>query len=235
MIHVVADIVVKPGHRDEFVSLFQQLVPTVLAEVGCLAYVPTVEVETGIGVQLPVRPHVVTVIEQWESVDTLRANLFMSMDTKNTRSIAVASSMSGEGKSSVASQLALSIAKATGETVLLVDCDLRCPDQHDIFGLEMGAGLASVLAEEATLDQVIDTSLGDLIHVVTSGRLKCSPHRLICPAAMQNFVNKALESYRFVVLDTAPVLSAGETLAVEASASAGNDDEVKVGVERAPA
>lgn len=75
MIHVLADIVVKPGHRDEFVALFQQLVPTVLAEEGCLAYAPTVELDTGIGIQLPLRPHVVTVIEQWESVEALRKHL----------------------------------------------------------------------------------------------------------------------------------------------------------------
>ncbi len=152
-----------------------------------------------------------------ESVDTLRANLFLSVDTQNTRSIAVASSMSGEGKSSVASQLALSIAKATGETVLLVDADLRCPDQHEIFGLEMGPGLCSVLAGEAEIDDAIDDSLGDLIHVLPAGRLSSSPHRLMSPSAMRDFLDKALEKYAFVVCDTAPVLSAGETLAVSSA------------------
>lgn len=151
-----------------------------------------------------------------ESIDTLRANLFLSMDTKNTRSIAVVSSMSGEGKSSVASQLALSIAKATGETVLLVDADLRCPDQHEIFGLDMGRGLTSLLAKQTELKDVVDTSLGDLIHLLPAGRLSASPHRLISPANMDNFVSIALEQYQYVVFDTAPVLAAGETLAITA-------------------
>ncbi|QEG42469.1 polysaccharide biosynthesis tyrosine autokinase [Roseimaritima ulvae] len=149
-----------------------------------------------------------------ESIDTLRSNLFLSVRTRDTRSIAVASSMSGEGKSSVASQLAISIAKATGELVLLVDADLRCPDQHDIFGLEMGPGLCGVLSEEATLKDAVDTSLGDLIHVLPAGHLTSSPHRLINPSAMRDFVDRALADYRFVVVDTAPVLAAGETLAV---------------------
>ncbi len=152
-----------------------------------------------------------------ESVDTLRANLFLSVDTANTRSIAVASSMSGEGKSSVASQLALSIAKATGETVLLVDADLRCPDQHEIFGLEMGAGLCAVLSGEADMEDAIDKSLGDLIHVLPAGRLTSSPHRLMSPSAMREFFDNALQEYAFVVCDTAPVLSAGETLAVSSA------------------
>ena len=111
-----------------------------------------------------------------ESIDTLRSSLFLSTDTRDSRSFAVVSSMSGEGKSSVSSQLALSIARATGETVLLIDADLRCPDQHDIFGLDLGDGLAGVLAEEVSLDSAIDKSLGDRIHVLPAGKLRTTPH-----------------------------------------------------------
>ena len=149
-----------------------------------------------------------------ESIDTLRSNLFLSVETKDTRSIAVVSSMSGEGKSSVASQLALSISKATGQTVLLVDTDLRCPDQHEIFGIEPGPGLCGVLSGTASLDEAVNSSLGDLIHILPAGKLKRSPHRLMSSEAMSSFVDDALESYAYVVFDTAPVLSAGETLAV---------------------
>lgn len=155
-----------------------------------------------------------------ESVDTLRASLFLSIDTRNTRSIAVVSSMSGEGKSSVSSQLALSIAKATGETVLLVDGDLRCPDQHDIFGLQIGHGLSGVLSGRATFDEAIDKSLGDRIHVLPAGPLSGSPHRLLSPQKMQAFVEEALKIYKYVVIDTAPVLSAGESLAVASAVDA---------------
>ncbi len=155
-----------------------------------------------------------------ESIESLRANLFLSMQTKDTRSLAVASSMSGEGKSSVASQLALSIAKATGETVLLIDTDLRCPDQHDIFGLELGSGLCGVLAGEISLVEGIDCSLGDLIHVLPAGKLIGNPHRLLSPSAMREIVDMALGEYSYVVVDTAPVLSAGESLAVASAVDA---------------
>ena len=149
-----------------------------------------------------------------ESIDTLRSSLFLSTDTRDSRSFAVVSSMSGEGKSSVSSQLALSIARATGETVLLIDADLRCPDQHDIFGLDLGDGLAGVLAEEVSLDSAIDKSLGDRIHVLPAGKLRTTPHRLITPSSMSALVQQALELYTYVVVDTAPVLAAGESLAV---------------------
>ena len=149
-----------------------------------------------------------------ESIDTLRSSLFLSTETRDSRSFAVVSSMSGEGKSSVSSQLALSIARATGETVLLIDADLRCPDQHDIFGLDLGDGLAGVLAEEVSLVSAIDKSLGDRIHVLPAGKLRTTPHRLITPSSMSALVQQALELYTYVVVDTAPVLAAGESLAV---------------------
>ena len=152
-----------------------------------------------------------------ESIDSLRANIFLSRHTANARSIAICSSMSGEGKSSVASQLAVSIAKATGETVLLVDADLRSPDQHDIFGLEMGPGLSKVLKGDVELEDAINKSLGDLVHVLPAGRLTDSPQRLLGPAGMRDLLDSALETYRYVVVDTAPVLAAGESLAIAAS------------------
>ena len=149
-----------------------------------------------------------------ESIDTLRSSLFLSTETRDSRSFAVVSSMSGEGKSSVSSQLALSIARATGETVLLIDADLRCPDQHDIFGLDLSDGLAGVLSEEISLDSAIDKSLGDRIHVLPAGKLRTTPHRLITPDSMSALIQQALELYTYVVVDTAPVLAAGESLAV---------------------
>lgn len=152
-----------------------------------------------------------------ESVDALRANLFLSTETKHVRTLAVVSSMTGEGKSSVSSQLALSIAKASGETVLLVDADLRYPDQHEIFGLDIGPGLSGVLSKKVTLEDAIDSSMGDLIHVLPAGRLDRSPHRLISHTSMREFMDEALTKYSYVVVDTAPVLSASESLAVAAA------------------
>ena len=149
-----------------------------------------------------------------ESIDTLRANLMLSKATKGVRSITVASSMSGEGKSSVSSQLAISLAKSCGETVLLVDADLRSPDQHDIFGIDMGGGLAKVMSKESRLAEEVDTSMGDLVHVLPAGRMHMSPHRLLNADSLRELLNDALKTYSYVVVDTAPVLAAGETLGV---------------------
>ena len=75
MIHVLADIVVLPGRREDVLAAFRQLVPQVLAEDGCIAYGPTVDVATGHPAQPPVRADAIVVVEQWASVDALRAHL----------------------------------------------------------------------------------------------------------------------------------------------------------------
>lgn len=155
-----------------------------------------------------------------ESIETLRANLMFSTGVKHFRSIVVASSMSGEGKSSLASHLALSLTRATDRPVLLIDADLRSPDQHHLFGIEMGHGLSSVLAGKCSLKDAIDCSLGDHLHILPAGQLDSNPHRLVTPDAVRRLIDKATELYEYVIIDTAPVLAAGETLCLAAAADA---------------
>jgi len=75
MIHVIATIEIAPGKRDEYLELFAELVPKVRAEQGCLAYGPSVDVDSGISVQMPLRDNVVTAVEQWSDLDALKAHI----------------------------------------------------------------------------------------------------------------------------------------------------------------
>ena len=75
MIHVIATIEVQPGKRPEYLGLLGELVPKVLAEEGCLAFGPAVDIDSGIGVQVPLRDNVVTVVEQWAGLDALNAHI----------------------------------------------------------------------------------------------------------------------------------------------------------------
>ena len=74
MVNVIASIEVKEGHLAEFTKIFTDNVPNVLAEEGCIEYLPTIDVSTDIGVQ-EVNKNVVTIIEKWESLDHLYAHL----------------------------------------------------------------------------------------------------------------------------------------------------------------
>ena len=75
MLHVIAMIEIWPGRRADFLVEFHKVVPQVRAEAGCLEYGPTVDVDTGIGAQAPLRADVVTVVEKWESLAHLQAHL----------------------------------------------------------------------------------------------------------------------------------------------------------------
>jgi len=75
MIHVIAAIEIEAGKRAEFLQAFNDNDPSVLEEDGCLAYGPTVDLKTDIAVQVPYRENVVTIVEQWESLDHLFAHL----------------------------------------------------------------------------------------------------------------------------------------------------------------
>ena len=74
MINVIATINLKPGTRDEFLKVFNANVPAVLAEEGCIAYVPTVDAGTKLEAQSK-DENAVVVIERWETLDALYAHL----------------------------------------------------------------------------------------------------------------------------------------------------------------
>ncbi len=75
MIHVIATIQTAPGRRDELIAAFQQLIPLVRAEAGCIEYGTAVDVQTPITVQAPIREDALTVVEKWENVPALHDHL----------------------------------------------------------------------------------------------------------------------------------------------------------------
>ncbi|UCD81099.1 MAG: antibiotic biosynthesis monooxygenase [Desulfobacterales bacterium] len=75
MIHVIATIRLKPDCRENYLKILVENVPKVKGEEGCLAYEPAVDVDSGLPVQSPIRPDVVTIVEAWQSLDALRAHL----------------------------------------------------------------------------------------------------------------------------------------------------------------
>lgn len=75
MIHVVATIELKPGCRDAYLDALRRNIPNVKAEEGCLAYEPTIDIDTDIPVHEKAGEDVVTLIEAWESLDALKAHL----------------------------------------------------------------------------------------------------------------------------------------------------------------
>lgn len=155
-----------------------------------------------------------------ESIYGLRTQLMLSHASQGLQAIAVTSAISREGKTSVAVQLALSIARSTGEPTLLIDGDLRCPDVHRIFEVERSPGLAELLHEGCELDDAIETGFSPTLHLLTAGKLATVPHRLLGTAAFPKLLEDLRQKYRYIVIDTPPILPASEALMIARVADA---------------
>jgi capsular exopolysaccharide synthesis family protein len=155
-----------------------------------------------------------------ESVDHLRTILALSEGFRDTRILAVTSAANHEGKTSVASQLAMSLARVSGEQVLLIDGDMRSPDLHKLFESPLEPGLADVLAGQCPLEGAIATGWSEHVHLLPAGKLKSSPHKLLGNGAWASLLKRIPARYRHVIIDTPPVLAASEALVMTAAADA---------------
>jgi capsular exopolysaccharide synthesis family protein len=155
-----------------------------------------------------------------ESVDSLSTTLILRDNLRDARVFAVTSALSGEGKTSVACQLAVSIARATGKKVLLIDGDMRSPDVHHVFGRSMTHGLVGYLSHEGDWRDFLDTGWSESVHFLTAGHLRGSPHRLLSGDLLEKLITEARQEYDYLIIDTPPVLAASEALLFARSADA---------------
>lgn len=155
-----------------------------------------------------------------ESIDGLRTYLSLVTSLQDMKVLAVASAISREGKTSLAAQLAISIATSSGEPTLLVDGDLRSPDIHRIFGIDRSPGVVETLHGQVPLEDAIDTSFSDHLHLLTAGRCDISPHRLLGNGKFASLIKRLREKYRHIIIDTPPILAASEALVMARAADA---------------
>lgn len=148
-----------------------------------------------------------------DSVHYLCRNLVLSAGP-DLRVVALTSAVSGEGKTSLSAQLAVSLAQCCQEPVILVDADVRAPDMHEIYDVPLCPGLAGVmLGENALRDAIQPTSIPN-VHILPAGLAKSHPHLLLHHGRLQALLKELRKKYRYVVLDTPPVLAVGESLSV---------------------
>jgi capsular exopolysaccharide synthesis family protein len=142
-----------------------------------------------------------------EAFRTLRTNIqFKSLDNP-VRTIMITSSAPEEGKSTVAANLAVSLAQ-TGAAVIVVDCDLRNPSLHRIFGLPNERGLTSLmLAPESGAREHLQRSEAGGVDVLTSGPLPPNPAELLGSKRMESLVRELRDMADYVLFDTPPVLA----------------------------
>lgn len=156
-----------------------------------------------------------------EAFRVLRANLRFANLDGNGQMILVTSALPNEGKTLTAINLAQSLA-ATGQSVLLIDCDLRSPNVASNLGLENGVGMLSVLLNQVPLREAIQGDVSGL-DVLPTGPRPPNPSEVLETDAVANLLSSVRELYDAVVLDAPPLLPVAD-----ASALAGLVDGVLV-------
>ncbi|WP_255708920.1 polysaccharide biosynthesis tyrosine autokinase [Pseudarthrobacter sp. L1SW] len=140
-----------------------------------------------------------------ESFRQIRTNLQFSHVNRNSKAVLITSSLPGEGKSTTATNLAIAMAQA-GQSVVLVDADLRRPRVDDYLGLERNAGLTTALIGEAEVNDLLQPWGDDQLWVLTSGRIPPNPSELLGSQAMRELIERLEEAFDAVVIDAPPLL-----------------------------
>jgi capsular exopolysaccharide synthesis family protein len=150
-----------------------------------------------------------------ESVDSLRTQLMLTEQVGvlgSQRVVAVCSAASGEGKSSLATSLALSIAEASKRPTLLIDADLRSPDVANFLNVPSRPGICEVIEGKAELEKAIHRVGKSSAYVLPAGRLKGNPHHVFEGFRVEKLLAALRDSFDTILIDTPPVLAASDAL-----------------------
>jgi len=142
-----------------------------------------------------------------EALQALRTALILASRGEGGHVLVVTSAIPGEGKTTIATELAGTLARA-GASVLLIDADLRKPKVHRLFDLENSRGLTTLMMGEAKLDDL--TRPGKDIkglEILTTGPLPPNPPELFAKPRFDSFLKEVRERYNWIVIDTPPIVS----------------------------
>ena len=148
-----------------------------------------------------------------ENFKVLRAQILFPKDGERPRTIMVTSAFPGEGKTFVCANLAVSVALGINEYVLLVDCDLRKPNLHEMFGYSNTEGLHEYLAGRRRLPDLLIRTRVEKLSLLTAGSSTSNPAELLSSTMMKDFLEEVKGRYqdRFIIIDVPPSQVTAET------------------------
>ena len=139
-----------------------------------------------------------------EAYRAIRTNLQFLPNHDTSNIISITSSVSGEGKTTIASNLAKILGQAN-KKVIVLDLDLRKSSVHLEFDIPNNIGISNYLTDQNTLDEVIVNIENTNVDVITTGTLPPNPSELILTDKMKDLVSILKEIYDYVIFDTPPV------------------------------
>jgi len=151
-----------------------------------------------------------------EQFRLLKNNILFPEKGEPPKSIMITSFSPSEGKSFVAANLAISIAQNIDEYVLLLDCDLRSPSIHPMFGLGEGPGLSEYLSEDRPLFPLLVKTFLDKLTILPAGKIPANPSELLSSGRMKRLIHEIKLRYsdRYIIFDTPPPHLTSETNAI---------------------
>lgn len=148
-----------------------------------------------------------------EAVRTLRSSILLADFDRTLRTMFLTSATAGEGKSTTASHLAVAHAEQ-GRRTLIVDCDLRRPTQHKMFGLSMTTGLSNVLQGEVGWREAVrQPAAACALDLITAGPPSRRAAGLL-GSRMAGLIDEWQKEYDLVILDGPPLLGFAESLQI---------------------
>jgi capsular exopolysaccharide synthesis family protein len=148
-----------------------------------------------------------------EAFLTLHSALRLKDESKNAQAILVTSTLPGEGKSFLSTNLALTFA-AHGEKVVVIDCDLRRPNIHKLFGLENLKGLIDICAGTVGVDQVLVKGVQPNLDVLPSGGRAKNPTQVLNGKNFEMLLSDLRKRYDRVFIDTPPLAAVSDALII---------------------
>jgi capsular exopolysaccharide synthesis family protein len=138
-------------------------------------------------------------------VDGIAARLLHVAEFERTQVVMVSSAAGGEGKTVLATQLAMSLAR-TGHKTLLVDFDLRRPAIEKVFKLALGPGVSEVLRGEAQVQEAIHETATANLSVMTAGAWNPRLLTILAGGITESLFASLRSQYEFIVVDGCPIL-----------------------------
>jgi polysaccharide biosynthesis transport protein len=148
-----------------------------------------------------------------EAFRGVRTSLYFSTQGQGHKVIQVTSPSMGDGKSTLAANLAVSIAHS-GKRVLIIDADFRRPRQHRLFHVSTQRGLASLIAEEAEPEDIILSTAVANLSILPCGPRPNNPAELLTSPRFPELLGLFRERYDFVIVDTPPLLAVSDPMVV---------------------
>lgn len=149
----------------------------------------------------------------------LRTSLFFRSKQLNAKVLAITSSNSGDGKSTVTANLAASMAQS-GRKVLLIEADMRRPCVANLLGVRVDKGLAEVLQGSEKLDNVVVKTDSSDLAVLAAGGEVANPAELLSSGNLAEMLEEAADHYDYILIDCPPVLAVSDPCVVAGVADA---------------